>query len=691
MGKKTVNKQHKLIFDAQPRFYASPAGDIQVVDADKLMLRFSISSEFPVQRFDWNTDSCFWEVLSHRAADIDLSRFDDSAAFRDEHWGDQLGVVSEPAIVDAKLYITVTFSKDNPRALLIFNDMKNGIRRNVSVRPEYTGPGVLDGVGDGGLRTIRFPWRPIHAAVVPDGADPTVGVGRSRQQSANVLSIEYNNSNHNQKQENSQMDAELRKFLESLGLDRAATDEQALAYMNTPEVQAKMVASMTVVGNRGLTPPPSRQQVTIVNENNVREGERTRISEITNLGRSFGMETDAETAIAENTSVDTFRAKVVEKLKDRKTITPVKNKDGSIGMGEKDLSRYSLVRAISLLVMDKNLDGIEREVSDETAKQIGRSAKGFFIPPDVMSAPSPLRAQTVASPAKGGNLVQTNLLIGSMVEELYNAMVLDKMGVQMLYGLVGDMAIPTDDGGICGYWLDENGKPTETDFDIGQIGMSPHTVGAIVNLSRRLLIQTGSLVESFARRKIMRTLALMIQKAALSGPGAKGQPKGLDSLIPDGNIVAIGDNGGVPTYKHIVQLESKVADENADFGTLAYLTNSAMRGQLKTTQEFDNTNGRPVWKNISGVSGGGEMNGYNSFVTNQIAKNLKKGNKEDCSAIYFGNWAAMVVGYWSGLDITVDRTTEVKSGGVNIIALQDVDIAVERKVSFAAIKDARVG
>lgn len=686
---KTASRQHKLIFEAEPRFYAAPVGDIQVIDAEKCMLRFSISSEYPVRRYDWNTDTDFWEVLSHRAADIDLSRFNDGAAFRDEHWGDQLGVISDPGIVDDKLYITVTFSKDNPRALLVFNDMKNGIRRNVSVRPEYTGPGVLDGTGDGGLRTIRFPWRPIHGAVVPDGADPTVGIGRAKQQSGNVLSIEYNNTQN--QQENLKMDPALRAFLESLGLDRSSTDDQALAYLGTSEVQAKLIANMNTA-NRGISAPSNTHKVTIVNETNVREAERTRISEISALGRSFGMEKDAETAIAENVSVDVFRAKVVDALKDRKTISPVKKSDPNIGMGEKDLSRYSLVRAMSMLVMDKNLDGLEREASDETARQIGKSAKGFYIPPDIMSAPSPLmRGQTVAAPAKGGNMVQTTLMTGSMVEELYNAMVLDKMGVQMLYGIVGDIAIPTDNGGLCGYWLDENGKPTETEFDIGQIGMTAHTVGALVNMSRRLLIQTGGWVEAFARQKIMRTLALMIQKAALSGPGAKGQPKGLDLLIPDDNIVALGDNGGLPTYKSIVDLESRVADENADFGNLAYLTNSAMRGQLKTTQEFDNVNGRPVWKNVDSQPGIGEMNGYRAFVTNQVAKDLEKGNKDDCSAIYFGNWAAMIIAYWSGLDITVDRTTEVKSGGVNIIALQDVDVAIERKVSFAAIKDARVG
>ena len=676
----------KIQFEALDRFYRAPIEDVKVIDDEKQILRLSISSEFPVERYDCISETRFYEVLSHNPDDIDLSRFQNSASWRDEHYGDQIGVISNPAVQDKKLYIDVEFSRANPRAILVYKDIKNKIRCNVSVRPEYTGPPTIEPEKHNGLRVLRFPWRPVHGATVADPADPTVGAGRN-QQSRNVT-FECN-FNANPEKEHKTMNPELRALLETFGLDRSATETQAYEYLNKPEIQAKLAANAQAA-NRNHTPqqhPPTAGSVTI-NENTVRSNELTRITEIQALGREFKMEEAASRAVADNITVDAFRKVVCDELAQNRQLTPVKKQDPQLGMNQRDLSQYSINRALSRLLMDKPVDGLERECSDEVAKLTNRSAQGFFIPPDVMFA-APNRGQTVGSPAAGGNLVDTKLMLGSMVQELYNAMVLSKMGVQTLPGLVGDVAIPTDEGGICGYWLDENGTPNESEFGVGQVGLTPHTVGAIVNLSRRLILQTGNWVEGFVRRKIMRTLGLMIQQAAIKGTGAKGEPLGLLSMIPAANIVAIGANGGVPTYKKIVELETKIADENADFGTLAYLTNSAMRGQLKVTEEFAGTSGRPVWRNAKG--GVGEMNGYDAYRTNQVPRDLKKGESTDCSAIIFGNFAAMVIGLWSGVDITVDRATEAKSGGVNVIALQDCDIKLERKVSFSAIKDAKVG
>jgi hypothetical protein len=49
----------------------------------------------------------------------------------------------------------------------------------------------------------------------------------------------------------------------------------------------------------------------------------------------------------------------------------------------------------------------------------------------------------------------------------------------------------------------------------------------------------------------------------------------------------------------------------------------------------------------------------------------------------FGNWADLMIGYWSGVDINVDTSTGSTSGTVRIVALQDVDVAVRHGESFA--------
>ena len=152
--------------------------------------------------------------------------------------------------------------------------------------------------------------------------------------------------------------------------------------------------------------------------------------------------------------------------------------------------------------------------------------------------------------------------------------------------------------------------------------------------------------------------------------------------------VALGANGAAPTYDMAVDLESAVANANADAGTLGYVTNSRVRGKLRKTQEFASTNGKPVW--TSGRERGiGEVLGYDALVTNTMPNTLTKGTSSGvCSAIAFGNWADMIIGMWGGLDIMLDPYANATSGGKRVIALQDVDFNVRNVASFAVMKDA---
>jgi hypothetical protein len=53
-----------------------------------------------------------------------------------------------------------------------------------------------------------------------------------------------------------------------------------------------------------------------------------------------------------------------------------------------------------------------------------------------------------------------------------------------------------------------------------------------------------------------------------------------------------------------------------------------------------------------------------------------------------GNWSDLLIGMWGGLDLVADPYTLATSGGRRIVALQDVDVAVRRVASFAAVLDA---
>lgn len=380
-------------------------------------------------------------------------------------------------------------------------------------------------------------------------------------------------------------------------------------------------------------------------------------------------------AIQAGQTVEQFQQEALRSLASK----PVPTAD--IGLTDKEAKRFSVVRAIHALANPQDASAqraaaFEFECSQAVGTKMGKAARGFFMPTEVQR-----RDLLAGTPTAGGNTVATNLLAGSFIDLLRHAMVIDRMGVRMLTGLVGQIAIPKQTGAATAYWVAENSAPTESQQTIGQVTMSPKTVGAFTDISRRLTLQSSIDVESMVNQDLATVLGLAIQQAAISGTGASNQPSGLTTLVTP--TVIGGGNGLAPTWDHIIKLETDVSVANADVGTLGYLTNAKVRGKLKGTSKVSGQNGY-IWE-----SGDTPLNGYRAGVTNAVPSNLTKGTSNGvCSAILFGNWADLMIGMWGSLDIMVDPYTGSTAGTIRVVALQDVDVAVRNVESFATMVDA---
>lgn len=372
-----------------------------------------------------------------------------------------------------------------------------------------------------------------------------------------------------------------------------------------------------------------------------------------------------------------------------------------IGMSPRETREYSLVRAINAAIRnDWRGAELELEASEATAQRLGRRAQGFFVPYDYLAGGAAERSvqvrtergfqfvperrdMSVGTDGAGGHTVATNLLASSFIDLLRNAMMVQRAGARMLTGLVGDVAIPRQTGGATAYWVAENNAPTESAMTsaFDQVTMAPKTVGAWADITRKLLMQSSLDIEALVRNDLATVLALEIDRAALHGSGSSNQPTGIAATSGIGSVAG-GTNGAAPTYANLIALETEVAQDNADIGRVSYMTNTKVRGKLKST--VIGTDQRMVWG-----EGGTPINGYPAWITNQVASNLTKGSASGvCSAIFFGNWGDLLIGMWGGLDILVDPYTASTTGTVRVIALQDVDVAVRHAESFAAMLDA---
>ena len=594
--------------------------DRQAIDEAARTATLAFASETPYERH-WGI-----EILDVTATSMRQGRLRSGANLLMDHdWKDVVGVVESVEIgADRVARAVVRFGK-SARAEEVWQDVRDGIRRNVSVGYMVHKAQLVE--TKDGLETYRVTdWEPFEISLVSVPADATVGVGRSADDAG----------------------------------DAPAAVESAPAAAAASESEAQ---NTTISEEKAMT-----EKVEVIEQ-------RNHAAEITKIAASIpGGAELAMSAIQRGLTVEQFQREVIEKLASK----PVPTAD--IGMDKKEVKRYSLMRAINALANPTDAGAqraaaFEREVSDAVAQKLGKQARGFLVPFEVQQ-----RDLVVGTPTAGGNLVATDLLAGSFIDVLRNAMVLPELGAQTLTGLVGNVAIPKQTGAATAYWVAESNAPTESQQTIGQVTMSPRTVGAWTEISRKLLLQSSIDVESMVQTDLAAVLGLAIQQAAISGTGTGNQPAGLLTLITPS--VAGGPDGAAPTWAHIVELESDVAVANALVENMAYLTNAKVRGKLKTTSKVSGQNGF-VWE-----SGDTPVNGYRAAVTNAVPSNLTKGAGTNLSAIIFGNFRDLVIGMWGGLDLMVDPYTGSAAGTVRVVALQDVDVAVRYTESFATMVDA---
>lgn len=669
------------------------------VPADNLLrLRLSVSSEEPYLRSSW-WDDPWVEVLGHKASEIDLTRLNGGAAVLANHdrytaVGDtplaSIGVVEKAWIEGGRLMADLIISRREALADLRM-DIQDGLIRNVSIGYQINERTLTKAYSDGQPDEYRVTnWTPFEISLVDIPADATVGLGRqaNEQQPPRYRVVDLppaGRAGNNQEQIMPEV------------IDQAATPSTA-----TPATRS-----------RETGPDP----LTV---------ERERVREIHAIGRAHDMADLADKAIEAGTSLDAFRAQTLERLKASGALRPAE--DPHIGMSERDIKEYSFCRALLAVSDPANAEKLAPfEIECSRAAQDKRGDDKHFagrqaaitIPLDVLARGMSVSEQmaagvarqliqramrrakaggldvshayrdlVVGTPTAGGNLVATELLGSSFIDLLRNAMVLDQLGVTWLRDLNGNVAVPSQTGGATGYWLAESGAPTESAQTIGQMTLTPHTMGAFTDFSRRLLLQSSLDVEAFVRADLAALLGQTLQLGAINGSGSSNEPTGLLNISGIGSVAG-GTNGLAPTYANIVDLESAVANANADSGNLAYLTNTKVRGTLRKTQEFATTNGKAVWTSQPGSRGVGDVLGYDAYTTNAVPSNLTKGTSTSvCSAIIFGNWADLVIGMWGGLDIMLDPYTGATSGTRRVIALQDVDVNARHVASFAAMKDA---
>jgi HK97 family phage major capsid protein len=446
-------------------------------------VRMSVSSETPVMTLvrdckaipakyprikdeRGNMQVMAYEILDHSEGSVNMFRCKDGLVVLDDHKGDQIGLLAVE-LVDRKLGGPVQFCSGQ-RAQDISTDAARGLRRNTSAGYLVNAEAYrFEGEQDGFPVVRAMSWTPYDASFVPIPADTTVGVNRAAKTPA---------------------------------AKPAPTKEDAME----PKEMQKLFARAAKFGI-------SADAVAAID-----------------MADGIAARAALDALIVEKQEVDLAKErKTVIELRERKPDAPVAAtvpvQGPEIGMTVKETRRYSIANAIRCQIPNSGIDGgFERECSQEVARKLGKSARGLFVPFDVQVAKRDLQ---IAGAGTGSNMVATNLMAGDFITALRANMALEKLGVKVLSGLSGDIAIPKG-AAVTATWGTETADADEVTPVLSQVTGTPKTVKARTNISRKLIMQSSVDIEAFVQNELAIALAVAIDKSAFNGAGT-AEPVGL--------------------------------------------------------------------------------------------------------------------------------------------------------------------
>jgi HK97 family phage major capsid protein len=388
---------------------------------------------------------------------------------------------------------------------------------------------------------------------------------------------------------------------------------------------------------------------------------------------------------------------------------------------ERDVNKFDFAKLLRCMVGDfgVKLDGIEAEMAQEgsnEAKAAGIGAiRGVMLPRSLVrrqdrTARRGYESRAVSMTATGttsttgdqGGMTVATVPMG-LLDDFYNALVLEKAGITVLEGLVGNVNLPRYSKDTDPAHAAENVAGAQVTPTTAMLSLTPHRLPCYIDLSEQLLMQSSAAIETVVRGNLMQQLAAEVEGKWINGTGANSQPAGIllaasypmtGQVVYSGGATSNSTNtaGLAQSYLDWVRLRTAVAKYNALRGRPAFVTNSQVVGQAMQTKrglaiptDSTATDSRMIIDDIANA----RVAGFPVFETNNVPATLTKGGSgATLSANIFGNWQDFYGAFWSGINMELVRDATLATTGVyRLVASVYYDGGIVRPVSFAKCID----
>lgn len=316
---------------------------------------------------------------------------------------------------------------------------------------------------------------------------------------------------------------------------------------------------------------------------------------------------------------------------------------------EAQAKNFSIQRAISQIVNNNKLEGLEAEMKQEGEKEyrsMGLSTSGNLILPSALM-------QKRANVNENGT---AGVQVLGFAEALHAASIARQLGVRFV-NLVQDgkfvIMSPTTTT-----WEGEVDANADGGQALTTASITPKRLATKVLLSKQLINQHTASVENMFVADIVKSVAAKLDY----------------SLFNDDGFTEHAGNGVTAQSDSVVSelmgaMVEKLMVANAATNNMKFAASAGLFAEIHTSTQISAVT--PLLNN-------GRAFNYEVLFSSQIADN---GSAQE--QIYLADWSNFVIGQWGGLDILVDPYTAADTGQVKLVLNSYWDGNQTRTTNFA--------
>lgn len=581
---------------------------VKAIEDENNKVEVAFSSEEPYQRSFGN------EVLSHKEGDYDFSFVDGGSApllLQHDH-DSQIGVIERARVdPDNIARAVVRFSK-SAKAQEIYQDIKDGIRSNVSVGYSINKYEVAE---DSDI--VRVGWTPFEISIVSVPADTTVGVGRSE----NIF---------NQRKD----------IIEEINMTEKTQE-------NAEQVKAIEVAALQI---------DQQKQVA-----EALDAQRKEIAEITKLGQKHGQDELAQKAIADSKTLTEFKDELLDAVETKEAPVNTKISSFAITTEASKNPTFSLTKALNEN-RSGGISGYEKEMQQELGRSKSGTQGGVLVPANVFAR----AAHTTTTDA----VLYPDERNDSLIEILRNETLVGQLGVTTMSGLTNPVPFPKQTGSVTAGMVGETGVQAESSVTTANaFTLSPNTGSAKASFSRRLLSSNAFAADQIVANDIRAVLAALVDSQAIFGDGTGNNLLGVLN-VTGVNAFDTGVDGKSLLWGDYITMKQTIKKPQG--ATPAkWAINTTHEGYTEQTVRVASTDSLFI-KDIAADT----LAGRSYVVSDNLPDDQTKGTGTPASTIFYGHWDQVIFGEFGAVELLEDPYTGADTQTTIVRAFYDFDIGV---------------